>query len=251
MTTRLERNKRRNHSKRNSVSLERARLETLVYKDELENGLLLVDKIQKERARMVKEVELELSYQGVLKEKITYLKEQVNELRQSHTANSKVLDSIKAHRSNMQQEVVELESNILTNKAVSTAKNVTDNYAKLMEAVNSDRMNHPKEKSILLSILRDLIQTTHENEFEGYSWKAKVAHSGSSVGARIRFSNLAIHESNLKGIYQPVIKGFETKFSTQDISIDAQTKKESGVVSTLDIIVKISYQVRGQFAELP
>ena len=220
-------------------SLAKSRMQTQILQEELDSGLVILERIKKQRDYMLAQVKLELQSQKDLKDKIEYLKKQYKLLTMSHAANQNILSSARNQRQSLDAEVEVLESTIRGLNGTSKNLLVQNDFARLIEIVNLDGKSHEKEKSVLLTCTRDLIKTTEENEFEGFIWRAKFANSKTALGLRLRFDQLSIREQDLKSLYTPIISGLAQKFKKYNLKVQTKTKSESGIVTAMDITFKM------------
>lgn len=221
------------------ASLKRAQLQTNVLEDELSAGVNIIDKIRKQRNYMVAQVKAELKHQTDLRAKIEYLKKEYKLLKMSQAANQSILNKTKSETIHLEKEVAELENQMRSLKGKKKTLTVKNDFARLIEIINLDGNTHQKEKSVILTCLRDIIKTTEENEFEGIQWKAKFANNTAHMGARIRFSNLSMRKSDLNTIYGPMVKFLAQKFKKYNLKLQTRTKSASGVVTNIDIILRL------------
>jgi hypothetical protein len=127
---------------------------------------------------------------------------------------------------------------------------IQNNFPKLMEEIQKGS-GFPKEKSVLLSCIQELIETTLANEFSGVDWKARVAQTNSMIGGRIFFHNLATQKADIHSLYGPIIEGLGKRFGRSNISIQTKTNNINGIVSKLDIKIQVPFQVKRHQLELP
>lgn len=240
----------KSHSSRNQT-LEKLRIQTKVYQEELDNGIHLMESVQKKKQHLLSEMDKELAHQKDLREKINYLKDQYKVLQAAFKANQNILDQTIEDRVELQSEVKRIETtvkSILTRKTNDSA--INNNYPMLMQKINEGSA-FPKEKSVLLNAIKVLIGTTKANEFSDFKWKAKVSKSNKAIGARIRFTKLAILQSDMKELYGPVIEKLGASFKRSGISIQTKTKKCNNIVSELDITIKVPFKIIEKRLELP
>lgn len=231
-------------------SLNLARIQTKILEEEYQNGLVEVDKVQKRRRVILNEIEEELSYQGELRAKLKFLKMEYNNLVRNQNEQERELINCQKNRGLIQKTVRKTEEKIVKIKNSVGRKIIHNNFPMLMEQVKEGH-GFPKEKSILLNCLQDLIETTLANEFNGVDWKAKIANSNKAIGARICFHNLATQKSDIHEIYSPLIKGLAARFEKSNMSIQTKMDNVNGVVSKLDITIKVPLQIKQRHLELP
>jgi len=234
--TRKPQARRRNQSK---LSLNKSRMDTQVLREEFDSGMEVLEQIKKQRDYLLAQVRLELQSQKELRSKIEYLKKEYKLLRMSFAANNNILKSTKTKREELEADVIVLEEAVRKVKGKKKNLLVTNDFAKLIEVVNLDGKSFQKEKSVLLTCIRDLIVTTEENEFEGFIWRAKFASSDSALGMRLRFDKLSIGQHDLKNIYTPVISELAAKFKKHNLNVQTKTKSENGVITSMDLTFKL------------
>jgi hypothetical protein len=234
----------------NYKSLDHARVESKILEEEFQNGLHLVDKVQKRKASMIKELEEEVSYQELLKAKLKFLKSEYNTLSENHHKNEKLLSQAIIHRKNLQRSVIKTEKSMINMREKSRRSIIQNNFPMLMEEIQKGS-GFPKEKSILLSCIQELIEVTLANEFSGIDWKARIGRTHSMIGGRVCFHNLATQKSDIHVLYSPIIKGLGQRFGHSNISIQTKTNNINGVVTKLDIKIQVPFQVKRKQLELP
>jgi hypothetical protein len=248
------RNSSKGKIRHSRTSLKEARLNTNVLKEEFDHGLQILDKIRKEREQITSEIKSEVLLQIQLKEKIDFLKREYKLLKTTHEANSIILTESRSNRSELEEQVKQLESyqkrivrTIDQSSATPTVLKsrgsyvIENNFSKLFEVVNANSKENQKEKSILLTCLKELIDTTDNNEFSDFKWKTKLAYSPKGLGAKIRFENLSIRPNDMKVIYKPIITRLGERFKNMNLILQVKTKKNNGVVEVLDFTVKLPY----------
>jgi hypothetical protein len=248
------RNSSRSKIRQSRTSLKEARLNTDVLKEEFDHGLQILDKIRKERELITSEIKSEIILQIQLKEKIEFLKREYKLLETTHLANSNILDESRENRVDLVAQVEQLENyqkriirtideQSVTPIALKTRGSflVENNFSKLFEVVNSNSNEHQKEKSVLLSCLKELIDTTDANEFSDFKWKTKLAYGTKGLGAKLRFENLTIRPNDMKVIYKPIISKLGARFKKMNLVLQVKTKKNNGIVEMLDFTVKLPY----------
>lgn len=239
----MDREKLRYNSKniKTKASLNKARVETQIMREELETGLKVLDQIKKQRDYIIAQVKQELREQKDLQAKIEYLQKEYKLLQMSQAANERILKNTQTQRQQLTKEVDELETTVRALKGRNKNMLVQNDFGRLIEVMNLAGSDHQKEKSVLLTCLRDLIKTTEENEFEGVYWKAKYANAKNSMGARIRFADLSMGHTDLKRIYAPVIQELAAKFKKYNLRLETKTQTKQGVVVAVDVTLKLPY----------
>lgn len=221
------------------ASLKKAQLQSNLLEEELKAGVNMIDKIRRQRDYMIAEVKQELKHQSDLRAKIEYLKKEYKLLVMSQTANQKILEKTRGERAELESEVRGLENQLDQLKGKKKSLVVTNDFGKLIEVMNLDGNSGQKEKSVLLTCLRDIIRTTEENEFEGIMWKAKFAKNPGAIGARIRFDRLSMTKQDMQTIYGAMINGLSQKFKKYELKLQTRTKSANGVVTSIDIVLRL------------
>lgn len=248
---RTKRNPRKNQSNRQNKSLHKLKLETEILREELNHGVLLVNRIHKERVRLVNAIEQEIDKQADLRERIAQLKAQYSRLQKNLKTNNKLLAKTQTSRVELEQEVQAIKTRAKTINQMRSSESVKNNFAKLMQEVNSQQGKYPKERSVLLTCLKEFIQTMQANEFEDYKWKAKVAQTDETIAGRIQFTSIYITPEDLRRIYKPVITELGARFKAAKIKVETRTRKENGVITCLDMVISVPVAVNTRGLELP
>jgi len=231
------------------ASLNKARMQTQILQEELDAGMLVLERIKKQRDYMLAQVKLELQSQKDLRAKIEYLKKEYKLLSMSHAANKNILNNVRNERQSLESDVFVLEKAM--RKLKGTEKNllVQNDFSRLIEVVNLTGNSNEKEKSVLLTCVRDLIHTTEENEFEGFTWRAKYAQNNRALAVRIRFDQLNIRQNDLKNIYQSVIAGLAQKFKKYHLRVQTKTKNQNGVITSMELTFQTALNSKAKKVE--
>lgn len=245
---RYTRNKTKSTDKKSTNSLYKMQLETELLREELNSGVLFVNKLHRERVRLVEAMEREVEKQQELREKIDQLKAEYSRLQKSQKINQKLLSKTQTDRKELERTVEETKK-VAQELVPNKSETIRNSFPKLIVLLNKGE--HPTEKSILLTCLGGFIRTMSENEFEEYNWTAKVAENYQGVGARIRFDKIFMSEQDLKSIYRPVVDELAQRFSRSGLSVTAKTKKQNGIVTALDLIIKVPSKIREANLGLP
>jgi hypothetical protein len=220
-------------------SLNKLRLETSVLKNEFEQGMVATDRLQRQRRYLVAQIQLELEAQRKLREKIEYIKTEFHNLQKGHDTNAAILVQKRAERKKLEQEADRVEQILADKVSVQPNLTVKGDFSKLIEAINHKGRSANKEKSVLLTCLKELIKTTENNEFDDFTWNARVAGNKEGLGVRIVFESLSIGRQDLKYVYKPAIASMARKFKNYKLQIQTKTLTKSGVVKALDIVLKL------------
>lgn len=220
-------------------SLNILRQQTKVLRDEFEHGLIVTDRLQQQRRYLVAQIQIELEAQRKLREKIEYIKVEFHNLQKGHDSNAAILVQKRAQRIELEQEANRVEKILAQKVSVQPSLTVKGDFTKLIQAINHKGKVANKEKSVLLTCLKDLIKTTENNEFEDFTWSARVAGNADALGVRIIFENLTIGRQDLKFVYRPAIAQMAQKFKNYKLQIQTKTLTKSGVIKALDIVLKV------------
>ena len=139
----------------------------------------------------------------------------------------------------LEKEADRVEQILADKVAVQPNLTVKGDFPKLIEAINHKGRSAHREKSVILTCLKDLIKTTENNEFDDFTWSAKVAGNLEGIGVRIVFENLSIGRKDLKYVYKPAIADMAKKFKNYKLQIQTKTLTKNGVVKALDIVLKV------------
>jgi hypothetical protein len=227
---------RKRPTKRPSLNLLRQQTKVLRY--EFEHGLTATDRLQQQRRYLVTQIQVELEAQRKLREKIEYIKVEFHNLQKGHDTNAAILVQKKAQRLELEKEAARVEKILAQKVSVQPSLTVNGDFSKLIQAINHKGKTANKEKSVLLTCLKDLIKTTENNEFEDFTWSARVAGNSDALGVRIIFENLTIGRQDLKYVYRPAIAQMAQKFKNYKLQIQTKTLTKSGVIKALDIVLK-------------
>ncbi len=245
---RFTRNRKKiKNQKHTEKSLRSERIRTQMYREELEHGLQLTDRVQKRRSQMAKEIEWEVQEQKRLQDRIQNLKNEYANLKFECERYEVAQAQNRAQKKILKQRVKNWERSIanVENKMV-----IKNDYPKLLTTLSNRDDQHPKENSVLLSVLAELIKATSENEFEDMNWQVRMAHNSKQVSAAITFTNLSLQYQDMKEIYGQVISKVKMRFDTRMMKIQTKTKKDAGIVSAVEITVSLGIDQRTR-AELP
>ena len=223
------------HPKRvKAKTLQSSRDITTLLENELEAGVEITHKINRQRMALVKEIQAELMAQQELYQKIHFIKKEFSQLQKVNKENFKVLRAKQNERITLEHELAELEQMVDTRKVLKVS-----NYKELVSGLNNISSQEFVEKSVLLTCVKDIVETTENNEFEDAKWLAKVAKNSNELGVRLKFTNLSFMRSDLKAVYSPLIKSLGERFSNHDLRIVTRTKIEKGIVTALDMRITI------------
>lgn len=241
--------KRLSYQETNLVEkLNQTKLETQMMEEEFQFGLALVDRARKERARVVKELENEHDYQEQLRAKIDNLKGQYKVYESSKKAHQDIYQELRAKRPALEQKLADIDKAIHSKK--KSNKIIKNNFPKLIHEINTPQ-GFPKEKSIFINCLQALIQATQANEFDGYTWRAKIDRTAKWMGARIQFSGLAIHKFDLPYVYEELTQSFQKKFKSSNLKIVMNTKRNGAIITDVDFVLTLPLSVAFRNLELP
>ena len=234
---------------RNTNSHYQRKLETDLLQEQLDSGVDFVNRLHRERLRLSELMDLELKKQSELKNKINLLKAESSRLQKNIRTKEKLINKIQNDNSQLEEAVNQLEAKADELEKVKKSQTVRNNFPELIVYLN--RGDLPTEKSILLTCLGKFIRTMAENEFEEHDWTAKIAENHKGVAGRIRFDGLFMTETDLKIIYKPVINELGKRFSRSGLTVTARTKKNNGVVTALDLTIRVPSRIREAALELP
>lgn len=227
----------------------KSKLKTQVLEEELEIGADFVNKLHQERLRLADAMEREYIKQEELRTKIEFLKAESQRLQKSNAANTRQLDAVKARTIEMGFEFQDLQQKKEDSEPVKTSHTIRNNFPELI--VHLNRGDLPTEKSILLTCLGKFIRTMAENEFEEHNWTAKLAENRKGVAGRIRFDGVYMTEADVKIFYKPAVAELAKRFSRSGLSVQAKTKRQNGVVTVVDLTIRVPSKIREARLELP
>lgn len=252
----LKKPRQQKKQQQNRTTLQKERLNTDILREEFEQGLQVLDKIRKERALITSQIESEISEQIILQDKINFLKDEYSKLKLNHNENKKTLSLVQKKTKVLKSDVARIEkthshiiknSNLKTNVLGFVGNVLVENdFSELVAELNSLKHTNIKERSIMLTCIKQLIDTTQANEFSDFTWKAKVAYNSSSIGSKLRFEKLTIRPSDMKLIFKPIIESINEKFKSTNIQLKVESKKINGVVEILDFTFRIKFQSKEQ-----
>ena len=190
-----------------------------------------------EQREIQRQVDAELAEQARLREEIHGLKNKAIEAQSDIASETKAIVRARREKRKLEQEIGAIE-NILEEKSFSGV-----NQSKKLEDLTNEivllRASDNRMKTILLNFANVLVGITEENEFEDYTWKSKLAQGKDTVGMRIRFDRLNMTSDLLREIYRPALTSLKQQFSRYPIVIEAKTKKKYGIVTCLDLVIKV------------
>jgi prefoldin subunit 5 len=234
--------------------IQKARVKTADLQEEYDHGLQVLDKVRRERDLILVEMKEELTTQIELREKIDFLKREYEHLKAAHKKNQILVKNVKQANSELKNEVDQLDRfqrdiiKKIDKKEVKPTKLsrrgsyiVENDFMRLVNEVSS-KQSYKKEKSVLLTCLKDLIDIIEANEFSDFNWKTKVAYSPKGLGARVQFTKLSFQPNDMKSILKPTVEELRSKFSHMNVDLQFKTHTINGVVDKIDVVVKMPYQ---------
>ena len=227
--------------------IHKAKLDTQLLQEEYDAGVEFVNKLHLERNKIKQAVEQEIKKQNELREKIEFLKAERKRVEKANRTHTKLFDKAQNDRISLEIEADSYEKN--NELKAQTSQTVRNNFPELI--VHLNRGDLPTEKSILLTCLGQFIRTMAENEFEEHNWTAKIAENGKGVAGRIRFDGIFMTEADIRLIYKPVVQELGKRFSRSGLQIQTKTRKKNGVVTLVDLVVRVPSRIREAGLELP
>ena len=229
--------------------IHKAKLDTQLLQEEYDAGVEFVNKLHLQRNKIKQAVEKEVQKQKELREKIQFLKAERNRVEKANRTQAKLFDKAQNDRTSLEIEAESYTKNNETKLSALTSQTVKNNFPELI--VHLNRGDLPTEKSILLTCLGKFIRTMAENEFEEHNWTAKISENGKGVAGRIRFDAIFMTEADIKLIYKPVVQELGKRFSRSGLQIQTKTGKKNGVITVVDLIVRVPSRIREAGLELP
>tara|TARA_Y100000031_G_scaffold136298_1_gene160249 strand:- start:330 stop:1049 length:720 start_codon:yes stop_codon:yes gene_type:complete len=234
---------------RNKDSYYKKKLETDLLQEEYDSGVEFVNRLHRERLKLSELMELESRKQADLKEKIQFLQGESGRVQKAIRTKQKLIEKIQNESAFLEVEAQVLEEATQKQESLKQSQTVKNNFPELIVYLN--RGDLPTEKSILLTCFGRFIRTMAENEFEEHAWTAKVAENNKGVAGRIRFDGVFMSETDIKLIYKPIISELGKRFSRSGLAITTKTKRSNGVVTALDVTIRVPSRIREARLELP
>ena len=220
---------------KNRHRLIRTQLHTIKLKEELEQDMETVHRLQRQRNAVIEQVEYELAVHKDLKEKILFLKSEmkqltaginknqriVNDLKQSHMVLQVDLDMIEEFKRNNLQEKMEI-----------------NNFQNLQSHLKTSKISE-NVKSIYFHFAKTIVAATSENEFDDFNWQAIVKVNESDSQFQFRLDHLTMTKKDLELVYRPLLFKLKTQFRSYRTSINARTKTNNGLITALELTLTV------------
>ena len=227
--------------------------QTDVYLEQVEHGLFSLDKLHRDNNSLMREMSSEKKYHDLLRKKLEFLQTEYRHYLKENTQYNIELCENKKESTQLKEQYYHLKKQISkTQKSQQGIEQmvIKNNLPRLIREV-SKGSDFPKEKSIVLNCLQELIKTTFDNEFSGIVWAARVAHRDNELAARIKFSNMTIHQSDINEVYAPVMTRFNRLFKHSGFKIKTKNNTVNGVIIELDFVIQVPFLIRERNLELP
>lgn len=214
-------------------------IKTKVLNEELEHGLIEVDRWKKRKISLINQVNEEHSKQNQLKKKIAKLKSYYDDLNLSNDEFEKLILKLRKERSSLEQELKTLES--VTQELEITTHFETQTMTTLEDVDKSLIGVKDREKDLMVvrTCLRYFIQATEDNEFSDFNWKAKLALDQNQIQMRLKIENISFRKQDLNKIYKPVISVLGGLFRKYGLEISTKSSAKNSIIEVLDIRFKL------------
>ena len=230
------------------ANLEKIRLDTKLLEEELYNGESLIYSSENFDRKLKEAISSEVEKQNILRQKIVQLKKRYQQLQYSI---SKSKDHLKALKTKTQNYQLTKDHHELLIKKLPIKSLMVKNNLLELEAKISTLSSEIKERETLYLVLKSLIQTAQANDFQGVTWKVKLASSDKGIGARLCLENLSFVDKDLKELFLPLIMTFNESFRDSKISFETYSKRDKAIIFSLDFKIKLTYSEKTTILELP